>query len=48
MGEASTSFDPDIFSVKTKWLREDCSFIWVLPTDLVQCGEKKFRLTVDM
>jgi hypothetical protein len=32
-----TSLDPDIFNVNTKWLLEDCSFIWVLPTDLFKC-----------
>lgn len=33
-GLVSTSLTPEILSVKTKWLLEDCSFIWVFPTDL--------------
>jgi hypothetical protein len=34
----STSFMPLIRRVKTKWLRDDCSFICVLPTDLEICN----------
>ena len=32
--KANTSLIPHIRKVKTKWLRDDCSFICVLPTDL--------------
>ena len=32
--KVSTSLMPHIRKVKTKWLRDDCSFICVLPTDL--------------
>lgn len=31
----ATSLTPDMRSVKTKWLLDDCSFIWVLPIDLL-------------
>ena len=30
----NTSFTPYIRRVNTKWLLDDCSFIWVFPTDL--------------
>lgn len=30
----STSLNPEILNVKTKWLLDDCSFIAVFPTDL--------------
>jgi hypothetical protein len=41
--QISTSFTPDIRNVNTKWLLEDCSFIWVLPTDLEkQTGKQNF------
>ena len=37
-----TSFTPYIRRVNTKWLLDDCSFIWVLPTDL-KGGKQKER-----
>lgn len=37
ISKSSTSLTPLIRRVKTKWLRDDCSFICVLPTDLEKC-----------
>lgn len=34
MAKMCTSLTPEILSVKTQWLLDDCSFIAVLPTDL--------------
>jgi hypothetical protein len=40
-----TSFTPEIRRVKTQWLLDDSSFIWVLPMDMqMKKNEKTFLL----